>query len=302
MPVRLTSTHFTSKERCGTQFNKRMKIIRGLAWLSDVGQVLVLDRLNSKRRRVSELASTACRELKFHSRAKIRSLPLAEIIAMISHTPFEQVSLPGPFTDLNDVGSMNGYHVLGSLVRALEPKTILEFGTYLGVSTQTMALNAPAHCRIYTIDLPDDAAPEEIPELDRIDQQHIRKSRYRVGEAFLNSPTRRKIAQIRVDSMRFRADGEMGEMDLVFIDGGHSRPIVKHDTETAFGFLSKAGTIIWDDYFHSYPDVVRFLDELHAQVPLYGITGTNLVIYSRRFFASAPKRTTPLRAATAVAS
>ena len=109
-----------------------MKIFRGLAWFSDVAQVLVLDRLNSKRRRFSELASTSCRELKFHSRARIRSLPLTQVIAMFAHQPFEHVSLPGPSADLSDVGNTNVYHVLGSLVRALEPKTILEFGTYLG--------------------------------------------------------------------------------------------------------------------------------------------------------------------------
>lgn len=260
-----------------------MKVFRGLTWLSDVTQVLVFDRLNSKRRRFSEQASTSCRELKFHSRARIHSLPLARIVSMLNPSLFEQVSLPGPFTDLSDVGSMNVYHVLASLVRALEPKIILEFGTYLGVSTQTMALNSPANCRIYTIDLPDETIPESIPNLNHIDQNHIRKSRSRVGEAFLHSPTRGKIIQIQVNSLKFRPEKEMGTMDLVYVDGGHSLPIIEHDTENAFRVLSAAGTIIWDDYFHLYPDVVRFLDELQAQFPLYGIAGTNLVIYSRRF-------------------
>jgi len=263
-----------------------MKIIKGLAWLRDVTQVLVLDRFMIRRRRFSELASTSCRELRFHSRAKIRCLPLAQIIAMFTSQSFEQVSLPGPFTDLSDVGSMNVYHVLGSLVRSLEPKTILEFGTYLGVSTQTMALNAPKDCRIYTVDLPDETLPEGFPKLNPIDKQHIRKSRHRVGEAFLHSSTSRQIIQIRVDSMKFRAETETGEVDLVFIDGGHSLAVIKNDTENAFRILSATGTIIWDDYFHLYPDVVQFLDELQTQFPLYGITGTNLVIYCRRFLQS----------------
>jgi predicted O-methyltransferase YrrM len=263
-----------------------MKIIKGLAWLSDVMQVLVLDRFDPRRRRFSELASTSCRELRFHSRAKIPGLPLAKIIAMFTSQSFEQVSLPGPFTDLSDVGSMNVYHVLGSLVRSLEPKTILEFGTYLGVSTQTMALNAPKDCRIYTVDLPDESLPEAIPNLNSIDRQHIRKSRYRVGEAFLHSSTRSQIIQIRVDSTKFRDRTEIGEMDLVFVDGGHNSHIIKHDTENAFRVLSATGAIIWDDYFHLYPDVVQFLDELRTRFPLYGIAGTNLVIYCRRFLPS----------------
>ena len=266
--------------------HNHMKIIKGLAWLSDVTQVLVLDRLNPTRRRFSELASTSCRELRFHSRAKIHSLPLSQIIAKFTPDSFEQVSLPGPFTDLSDVGSMNVYHVLGSLVRSLDPKTILEFGTYLGVSTQTMALNASKDCRIYTVDLPDESPPEVVPNLNAIDQQHIRKSRYRVGEAFIHSSTRGQIVQSRADSRLFRAETEIKGADLVFIDGGHSLPVIKNDTENAFRVLSATGTIIWDDYFHLYPDVVRFLDGLQTQFPLYGIAGTNLVIHSRRFLQS----------------
>jgi predicted O-methyltransferase YrrM len=259
-----------------------MKVIKGLSWLSDVAQVLVLDRFDPRRRRFSQQASTSCRELKFHSRARICSFPLAQVIARFTSQSFEQVSLPGPFTDLSDVGSMNVYHVLGSLVRSLRPRTILEFGTYLGVSTQTMALNAPKDCRIYTVDLPDDASPETVPKLNTLDKHHIRKSRGRVGEAFANSPTNSQIIQIRADSMKFHPEAEIKEADLVFIDGGHSLPIIQNDTANAFRVLSASGTILWDDYFHLYPDVVQFLDELQTKFPLYSIAGTNLVIYSRR--------------------
>jgi predicted O-methyltransferase YrrM len=264
------------------------KITKGLAWLRDVVQVLVLDRLDPKRKRFSELASTSCRELRFHSRAKIRNLPLSQIIGMLTPRPVEGVLLPGPYTDLGDIGSQTGYHTLGALVRALQPKTILEFGTYLGVSAHTMALNALPDCRIYTVDLADDTSAELIPELNVIDQQHIRKSRHRVGEAFLRSSTQSQITQIRADSMTFRAETKMGDVDLVYIDGGHSLPVVTKDTKNAFRILSPTGTIVWDDYFHLYPDVVRFLDELRDQYPLHGIAGSNYVIYSRRFVGSHP--------------
>ncbi len=255
-----------------------------MAWLNDIAQVLVFDRFNPKLRRSSELASTSCREMKFHSRARIRSLPLAEIIGLFHDThSLDQVILPGPRTDLGNIGSMNVYHILGSIVRLLEPKAIVEFGTYLGVSAQTMALNAPTNCRIYTVDLPDEALAETIPELCDSDQQHIRRSRHRVGEAFLNSPIRQQIVQIRADSMKFRAEQVVPEVDLAYVDGGHSLPVIKQDTENAFRILSPTGTIIWDDYLHLYPGVVKFLDELQTQLPLYGIAGSNLVIYSRRF-------------------
>ena len=259
------------------------KLTKGLSWLTDVTRVLVLDRFNGGRKHNAELASTACRTLGFHSRAKIPSQPLGRLLTLLGAPPVEQVTLPGPYNDLGDVGSQTGYHTLGSLVRALQPKSILEFGTYLGVSAHTMALNATADCKIYTVDLPDDASAEAVPELNAIDQRHIHKSRSRVGEAFLRSSTNDRVTQIRADSMTFRAEEKLADVDLVYVDGGHSLPVVTKDTENAFRVLAPRGTIVWDDYFHLYPDVVQYLDGLRAKFPLRVIAGTNFVIYSRRF-------------------
>jgi predicted O-methyltransferase YrrM len=259
------------------------RILKGLAWLRDVIQVLVVDRFDPKRNFFSEQASTACRSLRFHSRAKIAGVPLGQIIAALASAPVEQVVLPGPGTKLGDVGSQIGYHVLGSLVQALKPDTVLEFGTYLGVSAHTMALNAAKGCHIYTVDLPDKISSETIAGLNLLDQHHVRESRSRVGEAFLGSATNEQIIQIRADSLTFRAETHVKNVDFVYVDGGHSLPIITKDTENAFRILSPRGTIVWDDYFHLYPDVVKFLDDLAKQYPLRGIAGTNYVIYSRRF-------------------
>jgi len=251
--------------------------------MGDLVQVLVLDRFNRDRKKDSELASTACRSLKFHARAKLQQMDLRALLPQISDVQIHEVILPGPSADLGDVGSQTGYHVLGSIVRALQPKTILELGTYLGVSACAMALNARPDCRIFTVDLPDAAMAESVPELNAIDQQHIATSRHRVGEAFLQSPLGKQITQIREDSMNFRAEKWVTDVDLVYVDGGHSLPVVTKDTENAFRVLSPAVTIIWDDYFHLYPDVVSFLNELADRYPLHGIKGTNYVIYSRRW-------------------
>ena len=37
--------------------------------------------------------------------------------------------------------------------------------------------------------------------------------------------------------------------------------------------------IVWDDYFHLYPHVVRFLNELSRDHIVYAIAGTNYVIH-----------------------
>ena len=259
------------------------KIIKALAWLNDVLQVLFLYRFNAQRRRLSEQASTACRSLKFHATSKIRQLPLREIVAKLSDQPVDQVVLPGPATDLGEVGSQTAYHTLGTLVRAIQPATIFETGTYLGVSAYAMALNTPESCRIYTLDLPDDAAGELVPGLNKIDVRHVATSRLRVGEAFLRSSLKHRVTQLRDDSMTFRAETVMKNVDLIYVDGGHSLEVVTKDTENAFRVLAARGVIVWDDYFHLYPDVVQYLDGLANQYQLFGIEGTNYVIYSRNW-------------------
>jgi len=251
--------------------------------MADIIRVLVLDRFSAERQRNALLATTACRSASFHARAKIRQMDLRDLLPRLSNVAVEHVLLPGPSTDLGDVGSQTGYHVLGSLVRALQPKAILEIGTYLGVSAYAMALNARPDCRIFTVDLPDSAAAEGVPELNEIDRRHIATSRRRVGEAFLHSPLVKQITQIREDSLTFRADQWMSNVDLVYVDGGHSLPVLTKDTENAFRVLSLTGTIVWDDYFHLYADVVSFLNKLADKYTLLGINGTNYVIYSRRW-------------------
>ena len=259
------------------------KLRKGLNWIGDVVQVLILDRLDPARKTVSQQASTACRAIKFHAHSKIVQLDLREVVARLGGEKISTVSLPGPSTDLGDVGSQVTYHALASIVQALRPKTILEIGTYLGVSAYTMALNAPGNCQIFTVDLPDDASARADHELNAIDSGHITSSRHRVGDAFLGSPVQKQITQIREDSMTFRAEKWLNDADLVYVDGGHSLPLVTKDTENAFRVLSPTGTIIWDDYFHLYPDVVRFLNETSERLPLHGIKGTNYVVYSRRW-------------------
>lgn len=255
---------------------------RAFHWFRDIAQVVVLDRFNPRRRHLAEAASTACRSLNFHSRSRIRPVPLGQWLESFGAAPVPSVTLPGPSTGFGDVGSQSGYHTLGALARGLRPRTILEFGTYLGVSAYAMALNTPDDTRIFTVDLPDETQGATRAELDSLDQRHVTTSRHRVGEAFLGTPFERRITQLRADSLVFRAETVVPDVDLVYVDGGHSRPVIAADTENAFRVLAAAGTIIWDDYFHLYPDVVQFLDELAGTHQMQSIAGTNYVVFSRR--------------------
>ena len=254
---------------------------RGIAWLSDLFQVFFVDRFNARSRPYSLRASTAARSCHFHAHAPIPEQPLNQILHNLAGHPVLDVTLPGPQTELGDVGSHTFYYTLGSLVRALQPKIILEFGTYLGVSAYTMALNAPQSCRLYTVDLPDAAQAGPSHALNRIDQGHIHTSRGRVGQAFLGTPQETLITQIRADSLSLQIKDHLAQADLILVDGGHSTPIVTRDTENAFSVLASKGVIVWDDYFHLYPDVVNYLNQLSQRHSLRRISGTNFVVHQR---------------------
>ena len=145
-------------------------------------------------------------------------------------------------------------------MRARRPRSILEFGTYLGLGTLTMALNAPDDCRIVTVDLPDDAVIDDGHSLNEADLELVRRRRNRTGEAFAGTRVAHLITQVRADSLTWSPSTDLGHFDLVLVDGGHSTPVVRADTDNARRLLAPGGTIVWDDYFHLYPDVVAFLD------------------------------------------
>ena len=265
------------------------------ATLRDLAQVLFLDRLSPERTRASVMASDLCRRLRFHSRAKIRPLAWPDLFQKLGVPAVDLASIPGPLTNFGDVAILEFYYAIGTLVKALQPETIFEFGTYLGVGALTMAANTSPRCRIYTMDLPDQAAPESVPGLNRGDKNHIAKSRFRVGEAFLGSPLSDRVVQIRDDSMTYRAETLVTNVDVVVVDGGHSLPVVTKDTENALRILSANGSIIWDDYSPYYPDVVTYLDDFANRFQLHAIPSTNYVIYSRRWGGGPEKKQPAIR-------
>ncbi|MDO8571820.1 MAG: class I SAM-dependent methyltransferase, partial [bacterium] len=150
------------------------------------------------------------------------------------------------------------------IIRFLKPKRILEFGTFNGVTTLQMAINAPKDCTIYTIDL----APGMITHfpLSKIDTyvsdvfpKHFGTS---VGSAF---STRKEfnIKQLYADSATFDFSTLGGSFDLIFIDGAHDYETKKSDSENAFHYLAPGGVILWDNLYDVVcPDVTRYVSEL----------------------------------------
>ena len=265
----------------GTVRSGRMGQISSVVrYARDISEVLLLNRVHASplQKRMAGEAATSVRQARFHAHAKIPNLDLSEIVSRLAPEPLPAVTLPGP-REFHGVGNATYYHALGSLVRALRPTSVLEFGTYLGVGTLTIALNAPDDCRIATVDLPDQQFVQDAHGLNDADLALIESSRERVGKAFLQASLGHRIRQIRADSLRWAPDPSLKPVDFALIDGGHSTAVVRADTENSLDLLSEGGTIVWDDYFHLYPDVVDYLDSLAAAgQPLFAIRRTNMVI------------------------
>jgi predicted O-methyltransferase YrrM len=159
--------------------------------------------------------------------------------------------------------------VLGALLRWLPARRVFEFGTYRGYSTLRLAELAP------------DA---EITTLDRAAEvdfaENGERRRVRIGELFSGTPAAARITQIFCDSMAFDPEPFAGRIDVVFIDGNHTYPYVRRDTESAFRMLAPRGAIVWDDYT-CCRGVERRVDELR-QMDLFRPRGTSMVVYLRR--------------------
>jgi hypothetical protein len=193
-------------------------------------------------------------------------------------SPREIVLPPIDTISLSGLGFVLPYTLLATIASALVPKKIFETGTFRGVAALTLALNAP-EAEIYTLDLPEEHTEAEVKTLSRGDKEWVRLSRTSTGFAFLGHPAAGRIHQLRGNSLTFQPPAELQDIDLCFIDGGHSYECIRADTETALKILSPEGVIVWDDYTWFIDGVGQYLTELRKTLPLYRIAGSQLVIY-----------------------
>lgn len=167
------------------------------------------------------------------------------------------------------------------ITKFLKPEKIFEFGTYNGMTTLQLALNAPGNCKIYTLDLPDNITPQiPLNKIDTLVAKHFKdKFRTKTGSYFAN----RKditIIQILQDSATFDPSPFKHSIDLVFIDAAHDYKNKKKDSENAFFMLKKGGVIIWHNYADvGCPDVTKYLYDLSKHKKVYHLKNTMFAIY-----------------------
>jgi predicted O-methyltransferase YrrM len=112
------------------------------------------------------------------------------------------------------------------LVAATRPKKILEIGTFRGLTTLNLALNAP-QAEVHTVDITDTWG-----------------SYY-----FAERPEITNIHQHRGDTNTFDFAREIGVgVDFCLIDGGHQYEQVRNDTIKVLPLLTDDCILLWDDY------------------------------------------------------
>lgn len=137
------------------------------------------------------------------------------------------------------------------------PKTIFEIGTYKGASAE-LFLRALPQAKVISIAYPLD--PEKGREFNNSD---LRAED--IG-SLVSPANRSRYTQLLGDSHKIDPDAfvrDHGQVDLVFIDGDHSREGVRLDTELALRILAPGGAIAWHDANpkRRYLDSRRYLEE-----------------------------------------
>src|SRR3954453_6314601 len=116
------------------------KIKSGLSTVLAAGQLLGFDWIANNRRTFWNGARWQLRTFHFRAHCRIPAVTLSEICRRIGHDD-DGVLMPSPTVNTEGVGSPDYYFALAAITRVLNPQTAVEFGTYLGVGTLTMALN-----------------------------------------------------------------------------------------------------------------------------------------------------------------
>lgn len=168
---------------------------------------------------------------------------------------------------------------LGLVTKAVEPKSIFEIGTYRGRSALNFAVNSPADCEIYTLDLPSDEREDLTAGMHPADRRLARRGD--TGADYREFPVSEKITQLYADSLTFDFSPYEGAMDLVYVDGAHHYDAVRSDTENALRMVRPGGVIMWDDFGHygDYFDVTRaVLDTVNSE-EIVQLGATNQAVY-----------------------
>ena len=141
----------------------------------------------TRRNGNSRKLRTELKNVRFRSHAKIREEQLAEFCQRFRKDRdlrLDAYQVPATCLE-NSLGGPAYYLSLAAVAASLQPRQIVEFGTFLGHGALVFAMNAP-NARILTIDLPDEV--DGLSNLNRTDQSHVHSSSETGGANAIEAP------------------------------------------------------------------------------------------------------------------
>jgi predicted O-methyltransferase YrrM len=170
---------------------------------------------------------------------------------------------------------------LSAITRVCRPSAIFEIGTFRGLTTLHFALNSPASCKVYTLDLPHDERATFASTTNATDASIIAQSK--TGVEFKEEEVACKITQLFGNSLSFDFLPYAESMDIVFVDGAHHYEAALSDTRNAFRMLKPGGWLIWHDFanYGDYNDVMRAAFAVIPAKEVFLIENTQLAVYKK---------------------
>lgn len=145
---------------------------------------------------------------------------------------------------------------LAILMHKANAKRVFEFGTFRGVSTAQLVLNAPDDGEIFTLDLP---ANDPRTQFSVTEEHETKLTRLQRKGDLIPESLRGRVRFLAQDSALFDSAPYRDSMDFVFVDGAHTAEYVANDSEKAWAMLRSGGIVAWHDCRPESPAVARYL-------------------------------------------
>ena len=222
------------------------------------------------------LISSICSHFGYTEKRPAALLPSVEVSELVPEDLPIQIREP---IEADGNISLTEIAVISKLIKARQPATVFEIGTFDGRTTLNMAANSLPDARIYTLDLPNESKTE-LP-IDPGEEKYIDKETS--GARFIGTDCEPKITQLYGDSATFDFSPFHNTVDMIFVDGAHSYDYVLHDSRGALKLLRGGkGLILWHDYDKIWwVGLTKALNELYAEQKQFKsvkhINGTSLV-------------------------
>ena len=231
---------------------------------------------------------------KFLYRAELQEIDITDVHE-IFHLQEISKNLKGPKEDViiksfsitssnNIVGMTSDYEAWIISVLSKISKKIFEFGTCSGKTTYLMGLNSSDDTSITSITLnPSNLKNVKKENIDnKVSFRNIIQESVYEKFLFSEKEVEKKIKVIFENSLNLEHNKFRNQMDLIFIDGGHTYSVVKNDSEKSFEMINETGIILWHDYVpgkRSAIDVVKYINEISKKKKIYKIKNTSLCIF-----------------------